>query len=234
MTLRRASTRSRIGLKLLFYLALMLSQGKLITFEGIDGCGKSTQLELLEQSLTERNMAFLSTRQPGGTELGKKIRSALLDGEKGSVDPMAELLLYEADRAHHVRTVVEPALRAGRIVLCDRFYDATTVYQGYARGLDLTLVHQLNRIAAGGVTPDLTLLYDLDPEQGLRRTQIRGGRAAGPDRLDREPIEFHTQVRKAYLELAAQEPERFRVIPAGGGIEETFQKTLAAVAATLA
>lgn len=213
----------------MFYLGLMTSQGKLITFEGIDGCGKSTQLALLEQALAERKIAFLSTRQPGGTELGKKIRSALLDGEKGSVDPIAELLLYEADRAHHVRTVVEPALKAGRIVLCDRFYDATTVYQGYARGLDLDLVHRLNRVAAGGVTPDLTLLYDLDPELGLRRTQNRGAGAAGPDRLDREPLEFHTMVRNAYLELAAREPGRFRIIPAGGGIEETFQRTLDSV-----
>jgi dTMP kinase len=201
--------------------------GKLITFEGIDGCGKSTQMRLLEQYLAERDVAFVSTREPGGTELGEKIRSALLDGVKGSVEPLAELLLYAADRAQHVRQVIMPALAEGKVVLSDRFYDATTVYQGYARGFDLTLVNQLNELATGGLKPDLTLLFDLDVETGLKRTFERGGATNGmatqPDRLDQEPVEFHQRVRNAYLEIAAREPQRFRVIPAAGPVEGTFE-----------
>jgi dTMP kinase len=201
--------------------------GKLITFEGIDGCGKSTQMRLLERYLTEHGHDVVSTREPGGTELGKKIRSALLDGGKDSVEPLAELLLYAADRAQHTRQVIMPALAAGKVVLSDRFYDATTVYQGYARGFDLELVNQLNELATGGLKPDLTLLFDLDVETGLKRTRRRGYQsgeaAARPDRLDQEPVEFHERVRKAYLEIAAREPQRFRVIPAAGPVEETFE-----------
>jgi dTMP kinase len=198
---------------------------KLITFEGIDGCGKSTQMRMLEQYLTERGVAVVSTREPGGTELGRKIRSALLDGGKGSVEPLAELLLYAADRAQHVRQVIMPALVEGKVVLSDRFYDATTVYQGYARGFDLKLVNQLNELATGGLKPDLTLLFDLDAETGLKRTRRRGHEAgaARPDRLDQEPVEFHERVREAYLEIAAREPQRFRIIPSAGPVEETFK-----------
>ena len=211
-----------------------MTRGKLITFEGIDGCGKSTQHKLLAAYLVEQGVECVSTRQPGGTELGKKIREALLGGDDGSVDPLAELLLYEADRAHHVRTLVIPGLEAGKIVLSDRFYDATTVYQGYARGFDLKLVNELNRLAAHGITPDLTLLFDLEVEQGLSRTHKPGDERGGPDRLDREPIRFHQRVRAAYLELAAGEPDRFRIIPAAGSIEETFQLTIEAVQALFA
>ncbi len=203
-----------------------MAEGKLITFEGIDGCGKSTQLRLLERYLDQRGVPFISTREPGGTELGRKIRSALLDGGEGSVEPVAELLLYAADRAQHVRRVVMPALDEGRVVLSDRFYDATTVYQGYARGFDLALVNHLNELATGGLKPDLTLLFDLEVEIGLRRTHRRvgetNGEAAQPDRLDQEPVEFHQRVRKAYLEIASREPQRFRIIPSAGPVKETF------------
>jgi len=210
-----------------------MRRGKLITFEGIDGCGKSTQMRLLGQYLTERGVAVVSTREPGGTELGRKVRSALLDGGAGSVEPLAELLLYAADRAQHVRRVILPALAEGKVVLSDRFYDATTVYQGYARGFDLELVNQLNELATGGLKPDLTLLFDLDVETGLKRTMRRGDgtgvTAAGPDRLDQEPVEFHERVRQAYLDIAAREPERFRVIPSAGPVEVTFELMIRAV-----
>jgi dTMP kinase len=209
-----------------------MRRGKLITFEGIDGCGKSTQMRLLEQYLTERGAAVVSTREPGGTELGRKVRSALLDGGAGSVEPLAELLLYAADRAQHVRRVILPALAEGKVVLSDRFYDATTVYQGYARGFDQELVNQLNELATGGLKPDLTLLFDLDVETGLKRTMRRGDGtdvAAGPDRLDQEPVEFHERVRKAYLEIAAREPQRFRIIPSAGPVEKTFELMVRAV-----
>ncbi len=206
-----------------------MTRGKLITFEGIDGCGKSTQHKLLAAYLAERGIECVSTRQPGGTALGRKIREALLAGDDGSVDPLAELLLYEADRAHHVRTLVIPALEAGKIVLSDRFYDATTAYQGYARGFDLKLVNELNSLAACGITPDLTLLFDLDVELALGRTHKRGDEIASPDRLDREPVRFHQRVRDGYLELAAREPNRFRIISAAGPVEETFQLMIEAV-----
>jgi dTMP kinase len=210
-----------------------MRRGKLITFEGIDGCGKSTQMRLLGQYLTERGVGVVSTREPGGTELGRKVRSALLDGGAGSVEPLAELLLYAADRAQHVRRVILPALSLGKVVLSDRFYDATTVYQGYARGFDLELVNQLNELATGGLKPDLTLLFDLDVETGLKRTMRRGDgtgvTAARPDRLDQEPVEFHERVRQAYLDIAAREPERFRVIPSAGPVEVTFELMIRAV-----
>jgi dTMP kinase len=210
-----------------------MRRGKLITFEGIDGCGKSTQMRLLGQYLTERGVDVVPTREPGGTELGRKVRSALLDGGAGSVEPLAELLLYAADRAQHVRRVILPALSLGKVVLSDRFYDATTVYQGYARGFDLELVNQLNELATGGLKPDLTLLFDLDVEAGLKRTMRRGDgtgvTADGPDRLDQEPVEFHERVRQAYLDIAAREPERFRVIPSSGPIEVTFELMIRAV-----
>ena len=210
-----------------------MRRGKLITFEGIDGCGKSTQMRLLGQYLTERDVAVVLTREPGGTELGRKVRSALLDGGAGSVEPLAELLLYAADRAQHVRRVILPALSLGKVVLSDRFYDATTVYQGYARGFDLGLVNQLNELATGGLKPDLTLLFDLDVETGLKRTMRRGDgkgvTASLPDRLDQEPVEFHERVRQAYLDIAAREPERFRVIPSAGPVEKTFELMIRAV-----
>jgi dTMP kinase len=210
-----------------------MRRGKLITFEGIDGCGKSTQMRLLGQYLTERGVVVVPTREPGGTELGRKVRSALLDGGAGSVEPLAELLLYAADRAQHVRRVILPALSLGKVVLSDRFYDATTVYQGYARGFDLELVNQLNELATGGLKPDLTLLFDLDVETGLKRTMRRGDgtgvTAARPDRLDQEPVEFHERVRQAYLDIAAREPQRFRIIPSAGPVEVTFELMIRAV-----
>lgn len=212
-----------------------MKRGSLITFEGIDGSGKTTQLRLLGQHLEARGIDHIQTREPGGSPLGLKIRAALLDGEKGSVEPLAELLLYAADRAHHVRRVVLPALEAGKLVLSDRFYDATTAYQGYARGFELDLVRCLNRLAAGDLVPDLTLLFDIDVEEGWSRTHRRStenfaGEATQPNRLDRESHDFRRRVREAYLEIAALEPDRFRVIDASAGIDECREKVIAAVA----
>lgn len=202
-----------------------MTRGKLITFEGIDGCGKTTQLRMLERILTSRSIPFVSTREPGGTELGKMIRAALLNVSPHSVDPLAELLLYAADRAQHVREFISPQLANGTMVLSDRFYDATTAYQGYGRGFDLSLIQQLNDLATGGLKPDVTLLFDIDVATGMERIHRRSGEDKGngseaeADRLDREPSEFHERVRQAYLELARQEPNRFRIIPASGSID---------------
>jgi dTMP kinase len=202
-----------------------MTRGKLITFEGIDGCGKTTQLRMLERILTSRSIPFVSTREPGGTDLGKMIRAALLNVSPHSVDPLAELLLYAADRAQHVREFIAPNLVKGILVLSDRFYDATTAYQGYGRGFDLALIKQLNHLATGGLEPDLTMLFDIEVATGLERIHRRSGEVAGDteeaqaDRLDCEPQEFHERVRQGYLELAKQEPKRFRIIPASGSIE---------------
>jgi len=202
-----------------------MARGKFITFEGIDGCGKTTQLRMLERILSSRSVPFISTREPGGTELGTTIRAALLNVSRHAVEPLAELLLYSADRAQHVREVVLPALEAGQIVLSDRFYDATTAYQGFGRGFDLKLIEELNTLATSGLKPDLTLLFDLDVKAGLARVQRRSDFAKvdegeeQADRLDLEPLEFHERVRQGYLDIAKAEPERFRIIPAAGSID---------------
>ena len=206
-----------------------MRSGTLITFEGIDGCGKTTQLKLVEEYLTGAGYRVLTTREPGGTPLGRQIREALLGGEKGSVDPLAELLLYAADRAQHVRQLVLPALEEGKVVLSDRFFDATVAYQGYGRGFSLDLIDRLNDLATGGLKPAMTLLYDLEVEEALKRTRERHNEAApeaAMDRLDREPGEFHRRVREGYLSLAARESSRFRLIPAAGSIDEIFPVTI--------
>ncbi|HZS04853.1 MAG TPA: dTMP kinase [Blastocatellia bacterium] len=201
-----------------------MKRGKFITFEGIDGCGKTTQLRLFERYLNSRNIPFISTREPGGTELGMKIRAALLNVSQGHVEPLAELLLYSADRAQHVRELVLPSLEEGRVVLSDRYADATVAYQGYGRGFDLKLINELTDLATGGLKPNLTLIFDLDVAVGLKRVHRRGDLADDEtedqaDRLDREPLEFHERVRRGYLELAGREPARFRIIPAAGSID---------------
>lgn len=211
-----------------------MTRGKFITFEGIDGCGKTTQLRMLEEYLAGTGRPFVATRQPGGTTLGRLIRAALLDPAHGHVEPLAELLLYAADRAQHVRELVLPSLEAGSIVLSDRYADATVAYQGYGRGFDLKLIAELNELATGGLKPDLTLLFDLDVTTGLSRVNRRGDEVsaeAQADRLDREPSEFHERVRRGYLEMAAREPERFRIIPADGSIDEIHKRVITAVQA---
>lgn len=208
-------------------------RGKFITFEGIDGCGKTTQLRLLGQYLSDRNVPFILTREPGGTDLGKAIRDVLLNIRHGYVEPMAELLLYAADRAQHVRQTVVPALEAGKLVLSDRYADATVAYQGYGRGFDLKLIAELNQLATGGLWPDMTLLFELEVKAGLQRVHYRGdvpnSDQEQADRLDREPLEFHERVRQGYLELAASEPERFHFIPASGSVAEVHNLVIEAV-----
>lgn len=185
-------------------------QGLFITLEGPEGAGKSSQLPRLCQWLEEQGRTVVCTRNPGGTAIGKKIRQILLDPENTELVSMAELMLYAADRAQHVDEVVRPALAEGHVVLCDRFSDSTFAYQGYGRGLDLTLLRALNEMATQGLRPDLTLLLDLDPEIGLKR--VAESRAT--DRLEHEAIAFHRRLRDGYVELAAQEPDRIVKIDA--------------------
>ncbi|MDX6406473.1 MAG: dTMP kinase [Blastocatellia bacterium] len=193
--------------------------GAFITFEGIDGCGKSTQLRLLASQLRLRGLEIVATREPGGTSLGQRLRAALLDVQE-QVDPLAELLVFAADRAHHVRTLLTPALAANQIVLSDRYADATVAYQGAGRGFDPKLIGEIVQLATGGLSPDLTLLFDLSVTESAVRTRRRVA-SKNTDRLDSEDAEFHTRVRNAYLEIAKAEPARFRVVDARNSTNET-------------
>jgi dTMP kinase len=196
-----------------------------ITFEGIDGCGKSTQLRMLASVLRLRQMEVVTTREPGGTPLGQKLRHALLEAE-GQVDPLAELLLYAADRAQHVRALVRPALASNHIVLSDRYADATVAYQGAGRGFEPSLINEVVKLATGGLKPDLTLLFDLPVEEARERASNRTRNGRAGDRLDSEDAAFHQRVREAYLRIAAAEPERFRVVNAAASVEETHTLVL--------
>lgn len=190
--------------------------GVFITFEGIDGSGKSTQLRLLADWLSARGLQAIVTREPGGTPLGRRVRAVVLDANE-QVDPLAELLLYAADRAQHVNTLLRPALTAGKVVLSDRYADATAAYQGAGRAFAPELIAQVIGIATGGLQPDLTLLFDLPVAEGLARTRKRADTEAEPDRLDSESVAFHERVRQAYLRMAAAEPGRWRVVDAACG-----------------
>lgn len=189
--------------------------GLFISFEGGEGAGKSTQISRLAAALRAEGHEVVVTLEPGGTELGQAVRRILLT--PGShVTPRAEALLYAADRAHHVETVIEPALAAGKVVICDRYADSTFAYQGAGRALDIDKVRQIMAFAVAGRWPDLTLLLDVDPRVGLRRAR---GHGRG-DRIEAEGLAFHDAVRRGFLELAANEPQRFRVIDAGGSMDD--------------
>jgi dTMP kinase len=205
-----------------------------ITLEGIEGAGKTTQIVNLATHFAERGSQCLLTREPGGTDLGKKIRGLLLNPEHAAMAAMTELLLYFADRAEHIHSVILPALKAGRIVLCDRFFDATRVYQGAARGLPADTITRLHALLFSDLRPDLTLLLDLPPQVGLeraRRQLAKGGRPASESRFEEEAMAFHHRVREGYLRLAEQEAGRFRVIDAARDEEPVRSEILAAVGA---
>ena len=191
-------------------------RGLFVTFEGVDGCGKSTQVARLAQSLEAQGYPVLCLREPGGTPLSEKIRSLLLDPANGDMVPEAELLLYEASRAQLVRQVIRPALAAGQVVLCDRFYDSTTAYQQAGRGLDARMVSEANRLGSCGLAPDVTLWLKLDPAQGLARATG----AHSPDRLEQEGVAFQEAVATGFEALAAKEPQRVVAIDASGTPEQ--------------
>ena len=194
-----------------------------ISFEGIEGCGKTTQLELLTSDLEAEKRPFVVTREPGGTEIGKKIRSILLDPASKGLVPAAELLLYMADRAQHIHSLIKPSLSEGKIVICDRYFDATVVYQGFARGLDSEFICDLHRTILEDLKPDITLLLDLQPRIGLARAwqELDSGNRSGTEsRFEEETIGFHEKVRAGYLELAGREPDRFKIIDASKLIDE--------------
>ncbi|HET6419583.1 MAG TPA: dTMP kinase [Geobacteraceae bacterium] len=206
-----------------------------ITFEGIEGCGKTTQMKLLSRHLAEKGFPAVMTREPGGCPISLKIRDILLDAANSRMVPLAELLLYAAARAQHVAEVIKPALDAGKIVLCDRFTDATVAYQGYGRQLDQSLIGELNRLAAGNVRPGLTVLIDCEVETGLKRAndRIEASTGAREERFELESVQFHRRVREGYLRLAAAEPDRFIVIDGDRSVGEVEESISAAVLARL-
>ncbi len=202
-----------------------------ITFEGIEGCGKSTQIKLLAKVLQQEGYRLLLTREPGGCPIADKIRSLLLDADNSSMLGTTELMLYAAARAQHVSEVIRPALDDGTVVLCDRFSDATRAYQSFARGIDRQRIEALNDMACEGVYPFLTILIDCEVETGLGRARQRIESATGPreERFELESLAFHQRVRNGYLQLAAEEPERFLIIDGSDNVDNVFKNILAAV-----
>ena len=196
--------------------------GYFITFEGIEGCGKTTQIRLLGEQLESLGYSVVMTREPGGCPIADKIRAILLDADNRGMFPLAELLLYAAARSQHVSEVILPALKAGSIVLCDRFTDATIAYQSAGRGIERGIVDTLNLLACQTLRPDMTILIDCDAGIGLERARRRIDAQSGPreERFELEALDFHQRVREAYLTIARQEPRRILKVDGSGSIEE--------------
>ena len=196
--------------------------GHFIAVEGVDGCGKSTQARLIAAALEAAGHSVLRLREPGGVAISEKIRAILLDPANSEMGDVCELLLYEAARAQLVHQVIRPALAAGKTVICDRFYDSTTAYQAFADGLDRNMVSQANELAVDGCRPDLTLVFDLPVEDALRRRSDR----AAEDRLELKGLEFQARVAAGFRAVAADEPDRVKLVDAGGSIAEVFSSVV--------
>ncbi len=197
--------------------------GLFITFEGIDLCGKSTQVRLLVEYLQKKKIEVVLSREPGGSPISEEIRKILLSREHTSMRPLTELLLYEAGRAQHTEELIRPSLEAGKCVILDRYGDASMAYQGWGRDLGADLVRRLNELATGGLSPDITILLDLSPEEAARRAPGEGWQA---DRLEGEAIEFHRRVREGYRRLVREEPDRVQLIDGRGPIDEIHRQIL--------
>jgi dTMP kinase len=197
-----------------------------ITFEGVEGSGKTTQIQRLKKYLTRKGLLCKVTREPGGCPIGEKVRKILLNPDHGEMVPMSELLLYEAARAQHVKEVIEPFIKKGGVVLCDRFSDATIAYQGYGRGIDLNWIEHLNHLSSQGLRPDVTFLLDCPTDVGLKRALQRNRtlKQEREERFEREEIRFHQRVRKGYLAIAKKEPHRVKLIDTWEGEEKVFEK----------
>jgi len=208
--------------------------GYFIVFEGIEGCGKTTQISLLGEYLKKKGLPVMVTREPGGTAIGDEIRKILLSTKNADIAPETELLLYTASRVQHLQQLITPALSAGSIVLCDRFFDATAAYQGYGEGVDLKLVRQMQKTFFSDIIPDLTILLDCSAELGLGRSRRRiksEGKESAEGRFEEKELAFHERVRNGYLELARMDPERFCLILINGeqGVASVHQGICAAV-----
>lgn len=196
-----------------------MTRGLFITFEGADGCGKTTQIELLDKYLKEKGRQTLLTREPGAKGLGVKLREILLNYD-GEVSPQCESFLFLADRAQHVDCIIKPALKDGVVILCDRHTDSTVAYQGYGRGLDLDRINMLNDVATGGLKPDLTIVFDVDVETSMKRV------GKEKDRMESAGVDFFNKVRRGYLEIAKKEPGRVKVINSSDTIENIHKKVV--------
>jgi dTMP kinase len=197
-----------------------------ITFEGVEGSGKTTQIQRLKRYLARKGISCKVTREPGGPPISEKIRKILLDPNHRKLTPFSELLLYEAARAQHINEVIKPLLKKGIIVLCDRFNDATLAYQGFGRKIDLSLIKKLNDLACQGIKPDLTFLLDCPSDLGLKRALQRNriSKNEKEGRFEKEKIQFHHRVRKGYLAIAKKEPQRVKIIDTRVGVEKVFEK----------
>jgi dTMP kinase len=196
--------------------------GRFIVFEGIEGCGKTTQIKLLGSYLEHKGQQHIVTREPGGTPLGEDIRKIFLHSKNADIDPLTELLLVTASRIQHVKQIIAPALKENRLVLCDRFFDATVAYQGYAAKLSLAMIYKCHELFLDSITPDLTILLDCPVETGLKRSRCRNiaeGIQVEEGRFEEKTMEFHEKVRQGYLNTAKKYPNRFRVIDAGQSVE---------------
>ena len=201
-----------------------MKRGLFITFEGVDGCGKTTQIELIKAYLKNKGRETLVTREPGAKGLGEKLRDILLNYD-GEVSPVCESFLFLADRAQHVDCIIKPAIQLGKIVLCDRHTDSTLAYQGYGRGLDIDEINKLNNIATSGLKPDLTIVFDIDVETSAKRV------GKEKDRMESAGIEFFNKVREGYLNIAKLEPNRVKVINSADTIENIHKKVVELVEA---
>nr|WP_321257141.1 dTMP kinase [uncultured Pseudodesulfovibrio sp.] len=198
-----------------------------ITFEGIEGTGKSTQITKIKEYYESQGKEVFLTMEPGGSRVGTELRKMLLHVDNKDITPITELFLYLADRAQHIAQVIRPALEAGKVVLCDRFADSTIVYQGYGRGLDTQVLKQLNEVAVDGLWPDLTIVLDIDPEIGLKRAMLRNiedGKAKEEGRFEAEHISFHNRIREGYLTWAALNRDRIKVVKAAATPEDVFDR----------
>jgi dTMP kinase len=203
-------------------------RGLFITFEGIDGCGKSTQIELLAEELRRRALDVVVTREPGGTVISEAVRDLLVSDASVVITPKAELLFIVGARAQHVAELIKPALDAGRVVLSDRYIDSTIAFQGHGRGLDLEMVDRFNNFATGGLLPDITIVFDLEPQVARARLRARpvGGLLGA---FDDEQADFHARVREGYLTMAEREPSRVRVVDASAPVYDTHAKVMSLV-----
>jgi len=197
----------------------VLKRGIFMTFEGVEGCGKSTQAKIIHEDIVSEGYDCILTREPGGTRVGEMIREILLRPENTALVDIAELLLFEASRAQIVEEVIRPALRKKQVVICDRFYDATTAYQGYGGGFNKADLKRMNDFATGGLKPDLTIILDIESQEGLRRAC----RFRGEDRMEAKELAYHRRVRKGYMDIAKKEPKRVRLIRTRDSLEETRQ-----------
>lgn len=215
------------GLKAGEGIASEESFGAFVTFEGIEGCGKTSQITMLGEHLIKKGYSVLMTREPGGTSVGESVREILLNAGNSSMRSLTELFLLEAVRHQHVDEVIVPSLQDGKVVLCDRFSDATSAYQGFGRGIDREMIELINGWSTGGLKPHLTILLDCPVEEGIDRSLDRlrkEGKLEGESRFEKEGLEFHARVREGYLEIAKEEPGRFRLLNATASLEKIHKE----------